>query len=158
MAVPLEGDRKPIAVVASPFAENTGAISPDGHWIAYASSDSGRSELYVQAFPPGTPPSGRWQVSNETAYEVKWRGDGKEIYYQSDAGPGKVMAVSLQTSPQGVRAEPPRVLFEADYQNGNLHQFDVTPDGQRFLLVLRPTDQNSTPLTVVSNWQAALRK
>jgi hypothetical protein len=71
-----------------------------------------------------------------------------------------VMAVTIQTGPGGVRAETPRVLFSADFTNGGLHAFDVTPDGQRFLLMLtaRAAEGANSRLTVVTNWQAALRK
>lgn len=158
MALPLEGDKKPIPIVGTQFLESTGAISPDRQWVAYASNDSGRYELYVQAFPgAGTGPKGRWQVSNGGAYEVKWRGDGKELYYETQDG--KVMAAAIQAGPQGIRVETPRILFSADFRNGSLHEFDVTPDGQRFLLILNSRNEgNSERLTVVSNWQAALRK
>jgi Tol biopolymer transport system component len=157
MALPLQGDRKPIPVVNTPFLESTGAISPDGRWVAYASNDSGRFELYVQAFPGGAGPKGRWQVSNGGAYDVKWRGDGKELYYQSQDG--KVMAAAIQAGLQDIRAETPRVLFSADFQNGNIREFDAASDGQRFLLILNSRTEGRTErLTVVSNWQAALRK
>jgi Tol biopolymer transport system component/predicted Ser/Thr protein kinase len=160
MALPLEGDRKPITVVKTGFLESTGAISPDGHWVAYASNDSGAYQLYVQAFPgEGSGPKGRWQISNGTAYDVKWRGDGKELYYQTADGSGKVMAAAIQTGPEGVRAETPRVLFTADFLQQGLHQFDVTSDGNRFLMMLNPpAENNADRLTVVTNWQAALRK
>ncbi len=158
MALPLEGDKKPIPVVKTQFEESTGAVSPDGRWIAYASNDSGRTELYVQAFPgAGAGPKGRWQVSNGGAYDVKWRGDGRELYYQTQDG--KMMAAAIDAGPQDIRAETPRVLFSANFQNSGLREFDVTPDGQRFLLILNSRNEGNTDrLTVVSNWQAALRK
>jgi len=158
MALPLQGDKKPIAVVNTPFQESTGAISPDGRWVAFASNDSGHTELYIQAFPGGGDGTkGRWQVSNGGAYDVKWKGDGKELYYESLDG--KIMAAAIQAGAQEIRAETPRVLFAADFQTTSLHEFDVTPDGQRFLLILSSRTQGrSEHLTVVSNWQAALRK
>jgi Tol biopolymer transport system component/predicted Ser/Thr protein kinase len=160
MALPLAGDRKPITVVKTGFLEGTGAISPDGHWVAYASNDSGAYQLYVQAFPgDSNGPKGRWQISNGTAYDVKWRGDGKELYYETADGSGEVMAAAIQTGAEGVRAETPRVLFTADFFPLGLHQFDVTSDGKRFLMMLNPrAEGNVDHLTVVTNWQAALRK
>jgi Tol biopolymer transport system component len=157
MAIPVEGDRKPFPVVRTPFLESTAALSPDGRWVAYASNDSGHNEIYVQAFPGAGGPSGRWQVSNGPAYAVKWRGDGKELYYETQDTTGRMMAVSIQAGPQGIRAEPPQPLFTAEFLDGSLHQFDVTPDGKRFLIALR-ANENRRPLTVVSNWQASLRK
>jgi eukaryotic-like serine/threonine-protein kinase len=159
MALPLTGDRTPIPVVNTPFMENTVAISPDGRWVAYSSNDSGQNELYIQAFPGLGGPKGRWQVSNGGGYEVKWRADGKELYWETNTT-GMMMAAGIQAGPDGVRVETPRTLFMADFNNGSLHQFDVTPDGQRFLIVLnlRAGEGANQRLTVVTNWQAALRK
>ena len=121
--------------------QNSGEISPDGRWVAYLSNDSGRSEIFVQAFPGAKDaPTGRWQISNGGAQEVRWRSDGKEIYYESD---GKVMAVALQATPQGVRAETPRALFPADFRQGSTHEFDATADGQRFLMIVDPEEKPS---------------
>jgi dipeptidyl aminopeptidase/acylaminoacyl peptidase len=160
MALPLAGDRKPITVVKTGFLQSTGAISPDGHWVAYTSNYSGTNQLYVQAFPgDGSGPKGRWQISNGTASEVKWRGDGKELYYEAADGSGKVMAAAIQTDREGVRAETPRVLFTAEFFPQGFHQFDVTSDGKRFLMMLNPPAQGKADhLTVVTNWQAALGK
>ena len=87
---------------------------------------------------------------------MKWRRD-QEIYYETSSG--KMMAVTVQSGPQGIRAETPRELFSADFQINSLHEFDVTADGQRFLIILNATNQGIIQrVTVVSNWQAALRK
>jgi len=157
VALPLEGDRKPIPVVHTQFMESTGAISPDGRWVAYASNDSGDNQVYIQAFSGSAGgPSGRWQISTGGGYDVKWRGDGKELYYISPNR--EMMAVALKASPQGIQAETPRALFSPDFDPTSLRQFDVTPDGQRFLMVVNAQPQSEAALTVVANWQAALRK
>jgi Tol biopolymer transport system component len=158
MALPLEGDRKPIVVVKTQYQENTGAISADGRWVAYASNDSGMSQLYVQAFPGVSgAPAGRWQVSTDGAYDVKWRRDGKEIYYETATG--KIMAVTVQSGHRAFEPRHPENCSRRIFKTGSLREFDVTADGQRFLIILNTTSQGeSQRMTVVSNWQAALRK
>ena len=155
MMLPVEGDRKPIVIANTPFSENTGTFSPDGRWVASAVNDAGTTQIYVQAVPGAGGPAGRWQVSGGSAYDVRWRGN--EIYYESQQD-SKVMAVTVQTSAQGVRAESPRQLFTADYARGALREFDVTSDGQRFLIILNKQQGDNDRLTVVSRWQAAVRK
>src|SRR5207247_1141309 len=80
--LPLEGDKKPAPLIASPANETHGQISPDGKWIAYTSNSTGRNEIYVQPFPSG---SGRWQISNHGGDWPRWRRDGKELLYHSIA-------------------------------------------------------------------------
>ena len=95
--------------------------------------------------------------SNGGASDMNWRDDGRELYYETTDG--RVMAVSIETGPQGIRPETPRELFSADIDFPVLHSFNATGDGKRFLLLLRARTEGNTPrLTVVSNWQAALRK
>jgi len=86
-ALPLEGERKPIAVLQTPFEESLARFSPDGRWIAYMSNESGGYQVYVQAFP-GAPsaPKGKWQVSSHDGDAPVWRGDGKEIYFLTQDG------------------------------------------------------------------------
>ena len=161
LVLPLEGnagDRKPIVFLNTPSAENAGAISPDGKWIAYNSNESGTNQIYIQAFPGlAGAPAGRWQISTNGAYDLKWRADGKELFFQSLDG--KMMAAGLTATPQGIHAETARELFSADFSNGSLHEFDVTANGDRFLVILNSSSGGSNEhLTVVSNWQAALRK
>ena len=155
MAVPSEGG-SPLPVVRTPSTENDSEISPDGRWIAFAANDSGRFEVYVQAFAPGDQtPRVRWPVSTNGASSVKWRGDSRELYYQSPDG--SMMAAALQTTAEGLRVSTPRELFRPAPRAGRSQSFDVTADGQRFLIILAP-EQERSRLTVVSNWQAILQK
>jgi hypothetical protein len=123
--------------------------------VAYGSEFSGSLEIYVQpfpaAFPGGTAPQGRTQISIAGGTIPKWRGNGKELYYQ--APNGTLMAVPIQALPEGLRAETPHELFKT----GGPVSYDVTPDGQRFILMLNTQDERTRTLNVVSHWQAALR-
>jgi Tol biopolymer transport system component len=158
MALPLDNPQKPFAVVQSKFNDSTGAISPDGKWVAYSSNESGIHEIYVQAFPGvAGAPAGRWQISNGGGYEVRWRGDSQEIYYRNDS---KMMAAVIHASPQGIRAEVPTELFSSsEFGALTFNEFDVTPDGKRFVMILNNANEGSSQiLHVISNWQALLRK
>lgn len=88
--------------------------------------------------------------------DVQWRDDGRELYYETPDG--RIMAAGIQAGPDGVRVDTPRALFTADLAVGQLHSFDATADGERFLLMLNPRDQEQTlSLTVITGWQAKLR-
>jgi Tol biopolymer transport system component len=155
-ALPLEGERKPIAVLQTPFVVDCAQFSPDGKWVAYQSNESGRLEVYVRAFPVS---SGQWQVSNQGGIRPKWRADGKELFF---LGPGgdKVMAAAIRVTGVSFQSDKPRELFPISPVRSDLRApYDVTADGQRFL-VLQPStaEQGPGPLTVVTNWQARLKK
>jgi serine/threonine protein kinase/Tol biopolymer transport system component len=161
-ALPLSG-RKPVTVIQSRFLEQQPQLSPDGRWLAYTSNESGRFEVYVQAFSIDSrkPPSDRWTISNAGGADPRWRGDGKELFYLS--ADGKLMSVEIQAS-DGSRfaAAPPRPLFEipllASQLPGTSSRYDVTADGKRFLILMEPRDTPQPPLTVVVNWQATISK
>jgi Tol biopolymer transport system component/predicted Ser/Thr protein kinase len=163
LPLPLEGaatPQKPFRLTTSQADEPTGRFSPDGKWVAFGSNESGALEVYIQPFvPPGSAnrSGGRWQVSNAGGGNVAWRGDGEELYY--DTQTGDIMAVAIRAEGQGLKLDAPRPLMKALLDGSALHSFDVTRDGQRFLVQLPPaaSDQN-TALTVITNWQAALRK
>jgi Tol biopolymer transport system component len=87
---PAEG-RKPSPLLHTPFSESHGQISPDGKWLAYYSNETGRTEVYVQPFPSG---AGKWQISTSGGLLPRWRRDGQELFYMSQNGGGKMMAVS----------------------------------------------------------------
>ncbi len=146
-AMPLFGDRKAFPVLQTPFAETDPRFSPDGKWIAYASDESGRREVYVQSFPAG---GGKWQVSTAGGSDPRWRGDGRELFYFSE---GKLVAVPI-TVGASFEAGVPVVLFEA---NTGAHVFAVDPSGQRFL-ILAPLGKSAPPMTVMLDWTAELEK
>ena len=125
-------------------------------WIAYSSDDSGRREIYVKPFVPGQPaPDARWQISLAGGTMPRWRGDGKELYYWGFDG--SIMAVAVDGSGAAFQWSPPVALFRTAVPTlrTNDINFDVTPDGARFLLVEPADPAVSQPLLVVTNWMAA---
>ena len=152
------GERKPIPVANSGFNESQGKFSPDVRWVAYSSNESGRSEIYVQPFPPGDGRSGKSLVSSAGGRQPRWRADGKELYYL--AQDGKLMAVDTKTEPT-FRPGTPHPLFTAPAITGatnTMFRYDVARDGQKFVLVSVAAGEPSSPVTLVLNWDAGLRK
>jgi eukaryotic-like serine/threonine-protein kinase len=140
-------DSKLTTFRSSAFSDTSGAFSPDGRWIAYFSNESGRFEIYVQPFPG---PGGRWQVSNAGGETPRWRPDGRELYYVAPGG--RFMAVDVKTG-DSFEAGTPRFLFKAKIKRLPGAQYDVSADGQRFLMNLSEEDP-SLPVTVVLDWSA----
>jgi eukaryotic-like serine/threonine-protein kinase len=162
--LPLSGDRKPVPLLHMPFQESHGQVSPDGKWLAYYSNETGRAEVYVQSFPHGT---GKWQVSTTGGLFPRWRRDGRELFYMSQASRGKMMVVDVKSSGSAFEASAPKELFDPVYINfshpggGPYHTYAVSPDGQRFLIPRSPsTDQQTTapPIVVVLNWSEELKQ
>jgi Tol biopolymer transport system component len=158
LVLPLEGERKPQPYLATRFSEYSGRFSADGRWIAYTSDDSGRREIYVQAFTPGMQASGaRWQISSGGGVQPCWRRDGRELYYL--ARDVKLMAVSVDGTGAAFRFSTPAPLFETRIDTPSASwDYDGTADGQRFLIVESARAQGSRPLSVVINWQAAVTR
>jgi Tol biopolymer transport system component len=152
MALPLTGDRKPFPVVKHAGVVDEPEFSPDGRWVAYNADDSGRHEVYVKAFPPS---DDRWQISTAGGAQPHWRGDGRELYFL--APDGSMMAAEIRTS-AAVEASSPRVLFRTRLgANGTTDQYDVTPRGDRFLLMLPAGDRRLPPFGAIPNWPSLLR-
>ena len=107
-ALPADGDRKPRAVVTTPFSESSPRLSPDGRWLAYTSNEPGRAEVFVQPFAG---PGGRSQISTDGGSEPVWSRDGRELFYLNG---DRMMAVEITTAP-AFRAGAPRLLFEGRY-------------------------------------------
>ena len=124
-------------------------------WIAYSSDDSGRREIYVKPFVPGKPtPDARWQVSIAGGTMPRWQKDGKQLYYWGLDG--NIMAVAVDGSGPAFQWSPPVALFQSvlPTMRTNDINFDVMPDGQRFLLVEPADARASPPITINTNWLA----
>ena len=151
-ALPMDGDRKPFPVVQTNFEERDGQFSPDGKWIAYQSNESGRFEIYVQPFPKGS----REPISSGGGAQVRWRPDGRELFYI--ALDGRLMAVPITYAAGGRRIEAgvPVPLFTTRVggalQGPNQQQYVVSTDGQRFLMST-VTETRTPAITVVLNWK-----
>ena len=146
-------DRKPIPIVQSPFQENEASFSFDGKWLAYGSNESGRFQTYVMSFPALDL---KRQVSTNGGSQPRWRRDGRELYYL--AADGKLMAVDI-TAGATLDSGTPREMFDTGLTLSPLQdQYRVTPDGQRFLVLKPVAEATPTPITVVVNWAAGLRK
>jgi Tol biopolymer transport system component len=155
-ALPLNGDRQPLAVAVTPATESLARISPDGRWIAYGSNESGRNEVYVRPSPwLPSKPSGKWLVSTSGGNDPDWSVDGRQIYYE--AADGAIMAATVRDLSQGFRTDTPRVIVIAGHDARGDHSFDVTSDGSRFLVAMPGEEVPAVPFVVLSNWQARLR-
>lgn len=131
-------------------------FSPNGKWIAYASNESGSWEIYVSPFPDA---SSKWQVSRGGGTEPRWRRDGKELFYLSPEG--KMTAVSVST-PSGFESGTPVAMFQTHVHqpisSADAVSYDVSADGQRFLINTKVDDPSAAPLSVILNWASEMEK
>jgi Tol biopolymer transport system component len=161
LALPLDrGTGKPRPVLQTQFTEIQPALSPDGRWLAYTSNESGRTEVYVQRYPA---PGPKIRISIDGGQSPAWRADGRELFFRGEERPSpegtqlhirSMMAVDITTDPI-LSAGQPRVLFEGFQEAvAFTRDFDVTPDGQRFLMVepAVPSMQPVTHINFVLNW------
>jgi Tol biopolymer transport system component len=148
----LRGEAKPHPVVTTPAYEGGPQFSPDGHWLAYASDESGEFQVYVRPFPG---PDRRWPVSTQGGRHVRWNRNGHELFYRNG---NKMMVVDVSTHPELVLSSP-RLLFEQRYAFGisvTTPNYDVSPDGERFVMV--KDDSGSGRLNLVLNWFEELKQ
>jgi eukaryotic-like serine/threonine-protein kinase len=144
----------------SPFAEWGGRLSPDSQWVAYISDETGQNEVFVAPFQR---PGAKLLVSTGGGLSPRWRADGRELYYiTSDLK--AVMMVPIDLRPT-FKAGAPIRLFPVTRQTGFRSRarylgYDVSPDGQRFLMSVAPTDQErvASQIIVVQNWTSGLTK
>ena len=144
--LPMDGDRKPEPIAHTRFDETSARVSADGRWIAYASNESGRSEVYVQDFPN---PASRVQISTDGGSRPHWRVDGRELLFQSA---GTIMAVDIGIVDGRLKPGSPRAVVGVDGIRGS---WDMSGDAKRFLVnvPVDRTPQATTPLTIVTSWK-----
>jgi hypothetical protein len=159
--LPLEGDRKPVPFLITEFNERQAHFSPDGHWVAYTSDESGQDEVYVRSFSVNSAGTAieadaKWPISNGFGVDPHWRGDGRELYYRSRSG--GLLAVEIATNPvfQAGKPQPLGVLTPAFVNSVGSSTWESAEDGRRFLRVA--TSGGPQSYTVVLNWQAGLKK
>jgi Tol biopolymer transport system component len=130
--------------------------SPDGRWMAYASNETGSMQVYVSPFLSG---NGKWQVSSAGGQEPKWRQDGKELFYV--APEGKMMAVAVKIG-ASFEASSPVALFQTHRRqpvsSQDVFSYDVSGDGQKFLILTKVDEANAAPLSVLLNWASDIEK
>jgi Tol biopolymer transport system component len=140
----------------APSILRNGQFSPDGKWVAYASNETGKWEIYVTSFPDAR---GRWQVSTSGGEQPRWRADGKELFYLSSDE--KIMAAPVTTEAKFDNGTP-AALFQASPRQPilpfDLFVYDVSRDGQRFLINTPVKQAKMTPMSIVLNWTAKLNK
>ena len=154
----LESKTASVLLGAAEYAEDNASISPDGRWIAYESSESGRREVYVRPFPDVG--SGRIPISSGGGTKPLFAPNGRELFY-FDSASGYMLAVPVKTSGEFTRGAPAR-LFPARYFFTQARNYDVTSDGQRFLMLKDPPsetgDRTPTPINVVVDWFEELKQ
>jgi serine/threonine protein kinase len=158
----MNSERKPRPFVQTKFNEGSPRFSPDGRWIAYCSNESGHNEVYVQAYPG---PGAKIQISTDGGTDPVWAQNGTELFYRSG---DKMMVVAVTLRPS-FDAGKPRMLWEGPYGHGlsslcgapgpSSSNYDVTPDGQRFLMI-REGEQEIMPteIRVVLNWVEEVKR
>jgi serine/threonine protein kinase/Tol biopolymer transport system component len=149
-----EGVTKPL--LQAKWTVRNAQFSSDGRWMAYASNETGGMEIYVSSFPSG---NGKWQVSTGGGQEPRWRQDGKELFYLS--ADGKMMAVGVTTG-TSFKSGSPVALFQTHRRQPvsflDVFSYDVSGDGQRFLIATKVDEANAAPLSILLNWASEMEK
>ena len=162
MILPMEGDEttgwkpgQPTVFLNSPFAEREPMFSPDGRWLAYSSTETGRAEVYVRPFPG---PGGKWQISTGGGTAPTWSRTKPELFYGTPSG--QIMLAAFAVERDLFRAGKPTLWSEGRFRsNRGNRSFDLHPDGERFALsATMPVDANQNHLTFTFNFFEELRR
>jgi Tol biopolymer transport system component len=143
--LPLFGDRKPFQPAAATADQYDGQFSPDGHWLAYFSYESGRPEVYVVPFPG---PGGKYQISRTGGWANRWSGKNQLFFLTTG---NQLMEADLSLTPQSLQVKALRPLFQMNLLDESVPLFDVTADGRRVLAVT-PARAESNSIGLLLNW------
>ena len=150
--LPVSGEEEPWPLLDSEFIEYGARFSPDGSWVAYNSTETGKYEVHVASFPGGRD---RQRISPGGGVHPRWQGDGSRLFYDSRSF---VMSVAMEVDSSGLQigvsevAIEPRIMFLSDSRN----HYAVTPDGER--LLLRRPSLDPPPTTIITNWTSLLEE
>ena len=151
--LPTFGERKPFPYLVTQFEEQLAALAPNGRWMAYVSDESGRGEVYVQAFPK---PGGKQQVSVDGGLLPTWSSDGRELFYVHPGG--RIMSVAIRADTASIDVGAPRALFTwPAEQFARFRGLDVAPDG-RFIMALEASQGASRVPALIFNWPELMKK
>jgi len=158
--IALDGDAEPVWLLDTEFDERNAELSPDGRWMAYQSSESGRFEVYVRPFPDVD--TGLWTISTAGGVKPLWNPDGRELFYLQDGQPRQLMVVQVDPSGPTFAHQRPQALIPWPYDLGNEgRSYDVSRDGRRFLTTKAVESETGGPvetprLRIVLNGLAGL--
>ena len=155
---PTFGDKKEYALLSSTFDDQQPKLSANGRWLAYASDETGNLEIYVQSFSDGKLGSDKKRISTTGGVFPVWRADGSELFFI--ASDGQMMSSAVKTNGNEFEFATPKPLFKTRMLSPviNFSEFDVSPDGQRFLIGTMIGETTAAPPTVITNWPALLKK
>jgi Tol biopolymer transport system component len=152
--LPTFGERKPFPYLNTRFEEAFAAIAPNGHWIAYASNESGRSEIYAQAFPK---PGDRYQISVDGAIAPVWSRDGTELFYATQSG-SRIMSVAIRADASSIDVGVPRTLIAWPAEKfARFRGMDTAPDG-RFVMAFESSEGTSRIPALILNWPELMKR
>ena len=153
---PVDRPQAAFPFIKTAAREGQGKFSPDGRWLAYYSEESGAGQIYIRRFRDGPAAEAKWQISTTGGIQPRWRGDGKELYFL--APEGKMMAAAIRLGAETLQSDPAHELF--DFRPGSAfwirYQYDVSPDGKRFLLLSSAEERPGNSMTLLLNWEKAL--
>jgi protease II len=145
----MTGEKKPYPLFAASHSQQWGAaFSPDGKWVAYASNESGDSEIYVAPFPDVR---AKVQISNSSSSWPRWSHDGRQLFYIGKDH--SLMAATLRFAASGIEVAATRMLFKLD-----ISEFEISDDGKRFLVFQIVENQEPSTVTLINNWLHPLLK